>query len=350
MIIMAYDVAAIRKKIKESQQGKFNDPDEFKPAKATSPTEALKYHFFILPPVQAGDILNKSGQATRSQEQFFVPHGDHWVNNKPYPCPRMWDGSDCEICQFGFDLMKEDKCKVDKNYKTKVVQTWMPASYNMINIYFPNVSVNPEELRNRVLYYNAPKTIIDICMACLMRDDEGDPELPSAYGVFFDELKAFKFEMRVLKDGNNNSYKTSQFFPKPQPLAKNEDGTPKMAAIEAILKLRHDLFSKIEKPDRENIKKAFRSMVDGDDYKPNGGFDSGDAQTKTTSNKTSEKPADPVTTKPTNLNNETGVTESTTGSTTKLDSKNTKQPVDDDEAEIDAETRALMEQLASSND
>ena len=48
---MPYDVEAIRKRLKQSMGGKFNDPDQFRPDNAKSATEPLKYRFFILPPL-----------------------------------------------------------------------------------------------------------------------------------------------------------------------------------------------------------------------------------------------------------------------------------------------------------
>ena len=73
-----YDVNAIRQKLKQSMSGKFTDPDEFKPDKAKSTTEAIKYRFFVLPPLFKGDVL-KSGTVARSMDQFFISHANHWI-------------------------------------------------------------------------------------------------------------------------------------------------------------------------------------------------------------------------------------------------------------------------------
>ena len=268
---MPYDVEAIRKKIKESQSGKFNDPDEFKPGKATSDSIPLKYRFFFLPPLQVGDPI-KSGIVKQGMEQFSIAHGNHWLDNKPYPCPRVWDNSECCVCSYGFDLLKEEKAKTDDKLRAKILSDWMPAAYNITNIYFPDTKDNPEELRGRVMFYNAPKTIIDICNNCLMRDDAGDEESPEAFGVFYDEYNAFKFEMQVLKNGRNNSYKTSKFLARPTPLLKDDDGKPFESGIAAILKMRHNLFAKIGAPDLDKLNKAFELFRDGGGDS-NGGFD-----------------------------------------------------------------------------
>lgn len=285
---MPYDVDAIRKRLKQSMSGKFNDPDEFRPEKAKSEIEATKYAFFILPPVCVGDAI-KGGTAKRGMEnQFFCAHGTHWVQDKPYPCPRIWDGSKCKMCEFGFELLKDENIKSNDNKRTAVVKQWMPTQYYMMNIFFPHLKTNPEDLRGRVMFYNAPKTIVDICSACLMRDDAGDPESPEAFGVFFDENAGFVFELQVTKHGRNNSYKTSKFRPALQPMARNPDGSPNPKMISDILASRHDLFSKMEAPNAEKLDKIYKLLSEGDDSgndRQGGGFDSDEVKPNTPAGK-----------------------------------------------------------------
>jgi hypothetical protein len=236
---MPYDVEAIRKKLKASMSGKFSDPDEFRPEKAKSQSEPVKYRFFFLPPLAMGDVL-KSGKVNQGMEQFFISHANHWINDKPHPCPRVWgQGDKCPICNYGFDLLKDEIIKKDDNKRQAVIKQWMPTQYYMTNIFFLQTKENPEDLRGRVMFYNAPKTIIDICMACLMRDDAGDPESPEAFGVFFDENAGFPFELQVLKSGRNNSYKTSKFLATPRPMVRNQDGSANPKAISEVLARRH---------------------------------------------------------------------------------------------------------------
>lgn len=267
---MAYDVQAIRKKLQGSTRGRFNDPDMFKPEKAQDTTTPIKYRFFVLPPVMKGDTTN-SGSATKSMEQFFVTHGNHWVNDRPHPCPRIYsEGADeCPICSFGFDLLREEQ---NQEKRRLILNQWMPQSYYMVNIYFPNVKTNPEDLRGKTRYYNASKTLFDQWTSCLLRDDAGDPEDPQAFGVFFDESAAFCYQLEVLKSGRNNSYKTSKFLANGgEPIAvASKDGNPNAKAIEKILENRIDLYSKIEEPDLDKIKKLASVMVNGDD---DDGFD-----------------------------------------------------------------------------
>jgi hypothetical protein len=270
---MAYDVDAIRKKLKQSQAGKFVDPDEFKPEKAKSSTEPVRYRFFVLPPFGEGETL-KSGTTKRGMEQFFVQHANHWVNDRPHPCPRVWDGTECPVCQMGFDLLRDEK---DEDRRRAIIKQWMPTTYYAVNIYFPAWKHNPEELRGRVKWYNAPKTCFDIWSATLMKEDAGDPEEPEAFGVFFDETCGFLFQLDVLKHGRQNSYKTSKFLGqqgKGVPMIKNQDGSANETQIAKLLRMRHNLFDKLEEPDLAKINRLYRVMAEGDDEDDeSGGFD-----------------------------------------------------------------------------
>ena len=163
-----YDVNEIRKKLKQSQAGKFTDPDQFKPDKGKSKTEPIKYRFFVLPPILKGDAL-KSGDVKKSMEQFFVQHANHWINDRPYACPRVWEGDDtCKVCDFGFDLLREEENKEEER-RRKIVKQWMPTTYNAVNIFFTNWKGNPEELRNKVKWYNSPQTCFAHWSAAMMK-------------------------------------------------------------------------------------------------------------------------------------------------------------------------------------
>lgn len=269
---MPYDVESIRKRLKKSMGGKFNDPDQFRPDNAKSATEPIKYRFFVLPPLMEGDEL-KTGTVGKTMDQFFVQHADHWVNSKPTPCPRVWENEECPICQFGFDLLREEK---DENKRREIVKVWMPSTYYMVNIFFTKWDGNPEELRGRVKFYNAPKTCFDIWTAALLRDDKGDEDEPQAHGVFFDESAAFQFQLESLKQGRNNSYKTSKFVTTdgiPIPML-GKKGSPNEAGIAKLLKLRHNLWDKIQVPDMDKVQRVYRVMIDADDEEDeSGGFD-----------------------------------------------------------------------------
>jgi len=268
---MAYDIEALRKKLQQSQGGKFNDPNEFRPAKATSDKEPTVYRFFILPPVITGEVL-ASGIVKKGMEMFYVPVAHHWINDKPHACPRIFDDSHCELCQFGFDLLKGEK---DENKRKDIVKQFMPTQYFRVNILFTNSKLNPEDLRGTVKWFNAPKTCFDMWTTALMRDDAGDPEDPKAYGVFFDENNAFPFDLNVIKDGKNNGYKRSKFLTKSQPMIALADGSPDKEALTEMLKNRHDLWSRIDVPDKQKIKSLANAIIngDGDSSDSNSGYE-----------------------------------------------------------------------------
>lgn len=323
---MPYDVDAIRKKIKQAQSGKFSDPDEFRPEKAKDAQIPVAYRFFILPPFMEGEKI-KGGPAKQGMDnQFYITHGNHWVSDKPYPCPRVWSNEKCPICDFGFQLLKDEKISKDDEKRRNVVKQWMPNQQYMMNIFFPVDKKNPEDLHNKVMFYNAPKTVLDICTAALMRDDPGDPESPEAFGAFFDESSAFLFELQVLKQGKQNSYKTSKFLTTPRPMIRNADGSANEKALQKLLESRHDLFSKVEVPDMSKIQRVFDLMVNGDDSaddkKKGGGFDedeTGDKPAKTTVATGGSLPAG---------KKDTGAGVQTSKATT---TTRAKPPVDDDE-------------------
>jgi hypothetical protein len=345
---MSYDVAAIRQKLRKQMSGKFSDPDEFRPPKAEDGKE-LNYRFFVLPPIAAGDEL-KSGKADRSMEMFYVQHANHWIQDKPYPCPRVWSETDCPICTQGFDFLKQDAIKKDEVRRKQVISEWMPNSYYMVNIFFTSWKGNPEDLRGRVKFYNAPKTCFDIWTEALMREEPGDPEDPKAFGVFFDENAGFQFQLTVTKQGRNNSYRTSKFLAnagKPQPMAKTEDGIAK------LLKFRHNLFTKIEEPNMEKLNKLYSVIMHGDDDNDSGGgFDEDETKTTTEDKIVDDSPVDedvvddgPVDDGPT----EDGPVDDGSAKADKPVAEASSSPADEPESdsgdEDDEELDALLDQL-----
>lgn len=303
---MPYDVGELRKRMQQQVGGKQSDPDEFRPKKAESTTEAILYRFYILPYFMAGETI-KGGVAEKGMSNFYIQHGAHWLNNKQYQCPRIWDGTRCDICNIGFDLLREEK---DENKRKAILSTWMPSTYYMVNIYFPAIDVNPEELRGRVKFFNAPKTCFDQWQAALMRENMGRDDDPKAYGAFFDENAAFMFQLEVLKHGKNNSYKTSKFIAnggKPSPMFVGADGKAHPEGIAKLLALRNNLWNKVRVPDINEIQRIAKSMLDGDDANaaPTNNFDKEDtvvAESKP--QQTSPKTSSPKASAPDVLSNE----------------------------------------------
>ena len=272
---MPYDIDKIRQNLQKAVSGKRMDPDEFRVPKVTD--KSLKYRFHILPPIMKGDKI-KGGVASASMDNFFITHGEHWINNKPYPCPRVCSNEDCALCNTGFELLKKGKAdNKQKPVMDALRSQWMPSTSYYVNILFTNFKGNPEDLRGQIKYYKAPKTVLDIFVAALSRDDAGDEEDPQAYGVFFDELKSFVFELEAVKDGSYNGYKSSKFLPNngiATPIISDANGEPNMAAIKKVLENRIDIFTKLEKPDAYKIDRLKAAIITGDDESPSGGFDS----------------------------------------------------------------------------
>lgn len=258
-----YDLEKFRKGIKE-QGGKFKDPTEFRPPKV-SEGSTLKYRFFVLPPIEKGDKC-ADGTASQTMEMFFIQNGSHKINNQFYPCPRVHNGDDCPLCQLGFDLMSESQ---DKKYRSKIAKNYMPFTRYAANVYFPNTDANPEELRGKVMWMNASKTLYDKWEDCLMRDDEGDPDDPEPHGIFFDEESAYLFQLEIKSKSGWNDYSPSKFMANlgKMPIAAKKVDGKKVAdseKIQAILDKRHDIFTKFDEPDVEKLAELAAKISNGD--------------------------------------------------------------------------------------
>jgi hypothetical protein len=291
-----HDLAALRKRLQDQKSSK-RDPHEFNPPKAKA-GQTLNYRFFILPPLDAGDATI-DGQASQSMNGlYYVPNGAHWFNKRPTSCPRIHSGSEeeCEICTYGFELMSEVEGTGDvaKKAKSAIAKTYLPVQKGAVNIYFPNDGANPEELRGKVFWFNASQTVTDICEACALRDDAGDPEDPQAFGVFYDEEAAFPFQLTITEQSGYNNYKTSKFLPNKRPLIaikKGETVLPDAAKIKEILAQRHDLFTKFDAVDKNKIANLLKGILDkgGSEGGDSGGFDTVENAPKTAP-KTATKP------------------------------------------------------------
>lgn len=255
---MPYDAAKIRSLVKQLTGS--GDPHEFRPPKAKD-GEELNYRFFVLPPLTKGDKC-AGGTATGTMDTFFLKNGVHWINQKPYPCPRLISGDDCPLCTTGFDLLRDES---DKEVRKKIARTWLSQSLYTVNIYFPNIKTNPEDVRGKVKFFNSQKTIFDTWYACLMREDPGDVVDPKAFGVFFDEYAAYIYQLEISKNGEWNNYKTSKFLASANrmPIVCNEKREPIDQRIHEVLAQRHDLFQKIGKPDLNQLNKLAKHLRHG---------------------------------------------------------------------------------------
>jgi hypothetical protein len=264
---MAYDIEAIRQQVRAKMK-KGKDPTEFRAPKAEG-DKTLKFRFYILPPLQIGDVCN-DGKSTceREMDLFAIANGSHYIDNKRIGCPRAINEEDCAICNYGFDLLNEvdGSTEEGKKKRSEISRALLPAQYNLVNIYFPTIDTNPEEVRGRVFWYNAPKTLVDMWLECLYRDDDGgDPDEPLPFGVFYDECDAYLFQLEVFKDGQMNSYKRSKFMVstslKSRPIAVDK-ATKKidMKRIKEILAKRHNLWEKMPTINQEEIAKVAAAL------------------------------------------------------------------------------------------
>jgi len=258
MADLMYDLESIRGKMRKRKGGS-KDPNEWKPDKAES-GKSLKYKFFVLPPVDSMDL-------------WYYEHGKHWIDKKPLECPRIHDGDECPLCQFGFDLMKDVD---DKEERRKIARQFLASARYAVNIYFPNVESTPQELRGKVMWFSMPKSIYDIMEEVIMRDPPSDDAIePEAHGIFFDPSNAFPFVLEVKKKGEFNSYESSRFINKNMPITNGGE-----EKINEILEQRHDIPALHETRDVD----ALQAIVDN--YK---GEESSPAPSK--SDKETPKPA-----------------------------------------------------------
>lgn len=263
-----YDIEKIRQKMAQKISGRRMDPFEFRPQKAGA-GEVLKYRFYVLPDLSKGDKV-QGGVASRDMELFVLKHGQHWINNQPHACPRLYNDEECDLCQVGFDALNEiHKSETEK--RAAVRKQWLSSSVFAANIYFPPVDPNPKELHGKVMWYNAPKQVFDIWHAALGRDSIGDQHDPEAFGVIYNPYNAFLFQLVATPFGNYNEYKSSKFIAAAgaHPIAMLKDRKPDEAAIQAILDCRHDLYTKVEVPSPDKIHRLCQQMLHGADS--NGG-------------------------------------------------------------------------------
>ena len=260
-----YDVDKVRKKMHEKQGNRFKDPNEFRPPQATSETEALKYRFFILPPLAKGDKCS-DGAASQGMDLFYVQNGAHWINNRYHSCPRVHDEQECPLCQLGFDMMAETD---DKARRSEIARQWLPRTQYAVNVYFPKDKVNPDEVAGRVMWMNLSKQVYDLLEACIMNDGPGDEQDPQAFGVFFDESAAYLFQLQIKKKNKWNDYSTSKFLAGmgKMPVGK----TPER--LEEILSLRHDLFTKFSARDADALASIRKQVESGEPEDKSSGFD-----------------------------------------------------------------------------
>tara|TARA_R100001244_G_scaffold25113_2_gene25408 strand:- start:70114 stop:71133 length:1020 start_codon:yes stop_codon:yes gene_type:complete len=276
----------VRERMLKKKGGRRRDPGEWRAPNLPPGDSELKLKTAILPPLSKGDVCAAGSAENDMEGLFFIRVGDHWINKKRFPCPRVYDYEECPYCQLGFDLMQETD---DKDAKREIAKQYLPTTKYAVNIYFPNVKSNPEDLRGTTKWYAVPSTIFDKFDECINNDDEGDdPDDPQSFGLFYDENNAYSFQIHICKNGQFNDYKGSKFLVTSLgPIADSEE------EIEKILAARHDLATKFPERTAENLE-ALTTMVkeileaDGDD--DGDGFDADEQKESTAEDKPKPKP------------------------------------------------------------
>jgi hypothetical protein len=249
----------VRRKMREKKGGRARDPMQYIPPQVKE-NETFKLKFYVLPPLQVDDQC-ASGQASRTMDLWYVMAGTHWINQKPYECPRIHDGKECAFCQLGFDLLKDTD---DEDTRKNIIKTYFPKQSWAVNIYFPPFESTPVELRGKVMWYALQKTVYDIMESTIMRDASNDEQDPQAYGLFYDPNDAYTFQLEVKHQGDYNDYKSSKFLPASKGPMIKKGNEPDDTKIAEILNQRHDLFTKFAPRDAAKLAERAREVLSGE--------------------------------------------------------------------------------------
>jgi hypothetical protein len=285
----------VRKRMQKKSGGFTKDPMQFAP-KQVKEGETAKYKFYVLPPLEHGDAC-VTGKASKSMDLWYITAGTHWINRRPFECPRQHDGGDCPYCSLGFELLKD--CD-DPESRQNIVKNYLSRSNHVVNIYFPPFESNPPELRGKVMWYQLPKAAYDAMEKTIMRDDSSDDsDDPVASGLFYDPENAYVFQLEVGHKGGYNEYSASKFLVKSKgPMIKNKDGAADFTAIEKVLNARHDLYIKYAPRDAAALQAKVDEVLRGkngdtDDESEEAITPSKPVQTRSTQNeKTNNEMAD----------------------------------------------------------
>ena len=243
------------------------DPDEFR-CPQVKEKERLELYFKVLPPLEEGEAC-ATGVSSRKYSLWYYENGAHYINKNREECPRIHDNGECDMCQLGFDLLGETE---DKELRKTISNKHLARAQYGINVYFLNIAKNPENVRGKVMWYNAQRTVWERMNNCMMNDDPGDENDPKACGVFFhpwDKHGTYTFKLVATHKGEFNDYSESIFLPKTQgPLVADKSGEPDKKAIQAILDKRHDIAAKFKARDPKKLKKLteeIKASSQGDD-------------------------------------------------------------------------------------
>ena len=268
----------VRERLQQKKGGYKQDPNLWK-APQVGVNEEFKVKCYVLPPLEKGETCTSGKAAHGMDGLFFTQVGDHWINRKRYPCPRVYDGDECAFCQLGFDLLSTLD---DKKARSETSRKYLPRTQYVVNLWFPPYKGTPDDLKGQVKYYAMPKTIFDKLDECLQRDNAGDdPDDPAAWGLFYETDDAIPLSIVINRKGDYNSYVDSKLLANGRgPIAKSA------AEIKKILAMRHDIPAKYPERTEEN-RKALQGFIDElyagtqDKSDDDGGFDADETKDST---------------------------------------------------------------------
>lgn len=260
----------VRKRFQEKKGSYKRDVTEWRPpSKGDLPKDgsAKVYRFRFLPPLKEGDEAmdgDKPVKVKAGMDWWCLENGNHWINNRPNPCPRIQESeAECPVCQIAFDMF--DKVK-DKKKRGEIARAYLPRKFWAVNVYFINDRQNPEELRGKVMWLNLNRTLYEKCEACVMNDDPGDDADPKPHGLFYAvDGNGYVFQLEVrLKDGYAN-YDESRFLVRTKGPLAVKDKKIDQDRVNEIMSKRQLLSAKLGEPDMEALKKAAARLVTHDD-------------------------------------------------------------------------------------
>jgi hypothetical protein len=246
------------------------DPHMFRPPNVKQ-GETKKFRFVVLPGVIKGDKCI-DGTVSRTLGGMKVPEdpderlmtipfcekgGQHWIQGRPYECPRLFDNDECPWCELGFELRNQTDLEEERR---RISRLYLPRPVFASNIYFPASKINPSDLHGKVLWYAMPKTIYDKMEECVMRSEEEgtkDPDEPLPYGFFYDPEDCLMFQLEVGHKGGYNNYDNSKFLVKRLRLAETND------EIQSILDRRHDINAKFKPRDAKALGEMLAKLGKG---------------------------------------------------------------------------------------
>ena len=250
------------------------DPYELRIPKDLS--EEFQLTFVVLPGLAIGEkytkivngkpVIDEVGPDQNMDGDFYFPNGKHWFGRgqKPLECPRVQLGSHCPLCQLGFDLMTGQS----KEIKSRIAKKYLASERWAFNIYVLNDQLNPEEYRDKVLWFNAPKTIQDRFRDCINRLDEGeDPYEKLPYGVFFHPDSCYIFRLKVKPKGNFPDYGDSKFLAGSGKLTLeqiiNNEKTKSKYTVQEILDMRFSIKEKFDPIDIDALNEKVNQIKSG---------------------------------------------------------------------------------------